>query len=453
MPARAALRRAEQDSLLRRAQEAAERSARQAQEAGLLPPPVAPSPRPVVLMPTKAAGGATGSSAAAARANGVSTSDVGISFKEVMDGYTLLYATPPKGPAPTGAEAAALDRLKSSGLLLRLGLQNKPDELLSYARYLGMDPQRDWQLLWIADEALGTPAPPGWVQQLDPTGGTFFQNVVTADVSLQHPCDYHFQQLYYRERVELLRQVAAHTLTAEDLAALPELSSWRAEVLYPFNAEEAGEMSVRPKDVLTILGGEVAPDGWYMAAFRNAVGLVPQTYVQESRTRYVDKSGAPAAPVHRSEGDTRGSSLLSPRAGGTGGSMGAGGGTAGAYGTAGSKGATLGGKGGGTGGPADFAQVSPRAAAVAKRPSVSAPPPAKTGASPAEGEALQSPQTTVGDRGSPSPGGRPLVAAASPATEAAAKAKNGKGKGAGEAAAVEEQRKPPPPPKGCCLVS
>lgn len=364
-------------------------------------------------------------SSAGARAPGVAPGDVAISFKEVMEGYTLLYATAPKAAAEaelTRAEAEAAARLTASGLLQRLGLRAPADELLAYARYLGMDPQRDWQLLWIADEALATPAPPGWEQQLDPTGGTFFQNVVTTDVSLQHPCDFHYQQLYYRERVQLLRQVAPHTLTPEDLAALPEFSTWRAVVLYPFSAEEAGEMSVRPGEVVTILGGEVAPEGWFMASFHDAVGLVPQTYVEESRTRYVDKAGVPVTPVHKRDTDSRHNSLLSSYAGGA-------------------AAAPV---------PAEPAPAAVRRASSDARAAL------------ADGEGLQSPLTTAGSSPlpaatnarvrAPPPDGR----AGSPAAADGGGARAGPAQAAGgEAAGAkltgEQQRKPAP--KGCCVVS
>lgn len=206
----------------------------------------------------------------------------GISFSDIMRNYTTLLAQPPAARA----QSAAATRLQKSGLLAELRLRAPLDGLLSYAEYLGMDVERDWQLLWIADEALHTPAPPGWEQHQDVVGDIYYYNVVTADTSPQHPNDYHYQQLYYRERVQLLKQLAPEALTAEDLTALEELTTFRAVVLYNFDKEEHGEMTVRGGDKVTVLAGEVAPEGWYMAAFMDEVGLVPMAYVEETVTVY-----------------------------------------------------------------------------------------------------------------------------------------------------------------------
>lgn len=64
----------------------------------------------------------------------------------------------------------------------------------------------DWQLL-------NTPAPPGWEELLDPTRTSYSKNVVTAEISQQHPCDFYFQQLL-RERAALLAQVCPTELLA-----------------------------------------------------------------------------------------------------------------------------------------------------------------------------------------------------------------------------------------------
>jgi hypothetical protein len=183
--------------------------------------------------------------------------------------------------------------------LRALGLRAPADELLAYAHYLGLDVITEWQLLWVADEALGTPAPPGWEEQLDPTGGAYFQNVVTAEISLQHPCDFHFQQLLYRERAALRSQVGPPELAGrDDPAELAALTSWRAVMQFAFEAEDAGELSARAGQPLTVLDGEIAPEGWAMVALNGAVGLVPASYILPSPTQYADATRAPIAPVH-----------------------------------------------------------------------------------------------------------------------------------------------------------
>lgn len=270
---------------------------------------------PRVLRDQEGAGDAEGAQSAP-----LDPSEVGISFKQVMASYTLMLPHAPEGQKLS----AGAKRLAASGLLGQLPLHAAGEELLRYAEYIGMDAERDWQLLWIADEALHTPAPPGWHEERDPTGGTYFKNVVTEDVSEQHPNTWSYQQLYFHERLQLLRQLAPHTLTREDLDALEQgsPSTFRASVLYNFGAEEAGEMSVRQGDVLTVLAGEVAPEGWWQAAYyrpgrapKGEVGLVPQAYVQETVTVYAEQDGSPISPrwPPRPPGASKGKAAAVPR--------------------------------------------------------------------------------------------------------------------------------------------
>eukprot|EP00962_Isochrysis_galbana_P034593 scaffold11731_cov119-Isochrysis_galbana.AAC.6 len=69
-------------------------------------------------------------------------------------------------------------------------------------RYLGMDVDADADLLWIADEALQATEPYGWEERLDPAGGRYFHNTITQMTIVQHPVDYHYQQLYLQMKRE-----------------------------------------------------------------------------------------------------------------------------------------------------------------------------------------------------------------------------------------------------------
>ncbi|KAI8832339.1 hypothetical protein BJ741DRAFT_536193, partial [Chytriomyces cf. hyalinus JEL632] len=101
----------------------------------------------------------------------------------------------------------------------------KQDEVIEYAKFLGMDVSRDQQLFWIARESLKAPLPKEWkpwfsVQHAAtnstltkmgknflfvPTsksanGDIYFFNFTTGESSWEHPCDDHYRQLYFRER-------------------------------------------------------------------------------------------------------------------------------------------------------------------------------------------------------------------------------------------------------------
>lgn len=56
-------------------------------------------------------------------------------------------------------------------------------EVERYAVHLGMDPARDGELFWIAEQALLAPLPPQWVEVLMEGDATAFQNKLTGVVT------------------------------------------------------------------------------------------------------------------------------------------------------------------------------------------------------------------------------------------------------------------------------
>ena len=57
-----------------------------------------------------------------------------------------------------------------------------PPQVLEYATYLGMEPEEDEELLWIAEQALRAPVPEGWEEMMDPFGDIYFYNDTTSQV-------------------------------------------------------------------------------------------------------------------------------------------------------------------------------------------------------------------------------------------------------------------------------
>ena len=98
-------------------------------------------------------------------------------------GFKLKLPTPGKAsPAGLGAAVKA-----APAPARKLVEQRRMDEIAStftcpledviaFAEMIGMDPQEDLDLLWIADEALQAPEPVGWEQRLDPRGNTYYCN-------------------------------------------------------------------------------------------------------------------------------------------------------------------------------------------------------------------------------------------------------------------------------------
>eukprot|EP00741_Cyanophora_paradoxa_P000330 tig00000403_g321.t1 len=80
--------------------------------------------------------------------------------------------------------------------------ENRPSalEIANFARYLGMDPVLDAELLWIAEEALVAPLPDGWGEYYDPDGFPYYWNAETLESQWQHPLDDYYRDLYRKAR-------------------------------------------------------------------------------------------------------------------------------------------------------------------------------------------------------------------------------------------------------------
>ncbi|XP_053853036.1 centrosomal protein of 164 kDa isoform X2 [Vidua macroura] len=78
-------------------------------------------------------------------------------------------------------------------------------EIRDFAPTIGIDPDKESELLWLARECLVTPMPPEWKACQDIAGGDiYFFNFESGLSSWEHPCDEHYKQLVIREREKLL---------------------------------------------------------------------------------------------------------------------------------------------------------------------------------------------------------------------------------------------------------
>ncbi|KAJ3233735.1 hypothetical protein HDU78_006255 [Chytriomyces hyalinus] len=78
----------------------------------------------------------------------------------------------------------------------------EPDEneILEYAKFLGMDEHEDKHLFWIARESLKAPLPADWKPCQSDDGNIYYFNFSTGESIWDHPCDEHYRQLYEREK-------------------------------------------------------------------------------------------------------------------------------------------------------------------------------------------------------------------------------------------------------------
>lgn len=75
-------------------------------------------------------------------------------------------------------------------------------EFMEFVRSLGIDPVKDNEMLWIAEEAFNAPVPPGWTEHTDEHGNTYFHCLATEESVWDNPMD-----ALYAEIVDYHRQV------------------------------------------------------------------------------------------------------------------------------------------------------------------------------------------------------------------------------------------------------
>ncbi|XP_046718599.1 centrosomal protein of 164 kDa-like isoform X4 [Silurus meridionalis] len=73
-------------------------------------------------------------------------------------------------------------------------------EIQEYARYIGIDPERELELLWLAREGIVAPLPAEWKPCQDVSGDVYYFNFSTGQSTWDHPCDEQYRHLVTQER-------------------------------------------------------------------------------------------------------------------------------------------------------------------------------------------------------------------------------------------------------------
>ncbi|GLD68052.1 centrosomal protein of 164 kDa [Lates japonicus] len=73
-------------------------------------------------------------------------------------------------------------------------------EIQEYAREIGIDPDNEPELLWLAREGIVAPLPPEWKPCQDVTGDIYYFNFSSGQSTWDHPCDEHYRRLVAQER-------------------------------------------------------------------------------------------------------------------------------------------------------------------------------------------------------------------------------------------------------------
>mmetsp|Transcript_97842 Transcript_97842/g.276948 ORF Transcript_97842/g.276948 Transcript_97842/m.276948 type:complete len:384 (+) Transcript_97842:126-1277(+) len=139
-------------------------------------------------------------------------------------------APPPNdGPAPAAAKGGS-SRASKSALTVNefvartkrcreKGLEPTKPELVAYARYLGIDPVIDADLMWIVDESLNAPLPSEWTEHHDSAGRVFYYNVHNHSSSWTHP----LEQLHRDTYKEIVNFRSGNMTKEEQIAELDKL--------------------------------------------------------------------------------------------------------------------------------------------------------------------------------------------------------------------------------------
>ena len=83
------------------------------------------------------------------------------------------------------------------------------EEIAEYAVFLGMHPEEDKDLHYIAEWALTAPLPAGWSEHTDAAGNEFFFNERTGVSTFAHPLDELYRNYWRSMRAGLVAVPAA----------------------------------------------------------------------------------------------------------------------------------------------------------------------------------------------------------------------------------------------------
>ncbi|XP_063799385.1 centrosomal protein of 164 kDa isoform X3 [Pseudophryne corroboree] len=80
------------------------------------------------------------------------------------------------------------------------------NEILEYARMIGIDPDAEPELMWLAREGIVALLPPNWKPCQDVTGDIYYFNFSNGQSTWDHPIDEHYREMVIEERSKLQAQ-------------------------------------------------------------------------------------------------------------------------------------------------------------------------------------------------------------------------------------------------------
>jgi len=81
---------------------------------------------------------------------------------------------------------------------------------------IGIDPDKEPDLLWIARQGIVAPLPPDWKPCQDESGQIYYFNFATGDSEWDHPCDEYFRTMAADERAKLKQTKSSKSKKGKD---------------------------------------------------------------------------------------------------------------------------------------------------------------------------------------------------------------------------------------------
>eukprot|EP00756_Hemistasia_phaeocysticola_P066126 Hpha_TRINITY_DN9014_c0_g1::TRINITY_DN9014_c0_g1_i1::g.141771::m.141771 len=99
-----------------------------------------------------------------------------------------------------------------------------PQEVLEYALYLGIDPVREADLIWVAERGVNAGLPDGWQAcQEEPSGRVYYWHATTGGTSWEHPSDAEIRQVLADARSQ--KPPASRALSRSTVRSSPRRQS------------------------------------------------------------------------------------------------------------------------------------------------------------------------------------------------------------------------------------
>jgi len=99
------------------------------------------------------------------------------------------------------------------------------EEVIEYAEFLGIDPEKEQHLLWIARKGVSAPLPPPWKACTQGGEEVFYFNFESGESIWDHPCDEEFRELVETERSKPASERHSSGATADTAKAAEKVKS------------------------------------------------------------------------------------------------------------------------------------------------------------------------------------------------------------------------------------